>query len=565
MLIPIVCISLLGQVTLSATDTTTPALYDVVIHEMMLKPAPVAGLPPFEYVELRNRSSRPVQLQNWILAVNKREALLPACLLPPDSLLVLCAPAAADSFRAARVLAVPKFPSLPDDTGLIVLYNNNRQVVHAISYTPSWYGATVPKGGRSLEMLDPSLPCGSKINWAASSAAAGGTPGQYNAAARTVTDDTFPDLYFAEMPDSLHLLLHFSKTLDSLKAAVADKYRISRGTVTAVTVLPPLFNIVSLQLSTSIDSGTVIVTGVTDCQGKESRLKNTLSFARPQLPDTMDLVISELLLYPPDGTPEFIELYNRSRKAIDLQTVFLCARKADGRQGPWKKVCSGPRLLMPGNFLAITTVADRLCYYYTCRLPENIQEVSSLPQLPREEGGLQLLRRDSLVIDAVRYMSSWHFPLSAQLKGVSLERLDYNRPATLADNWQSVAASDGYATPGYTGSRQLADGTPTTVTLGPAVFSPDSPGPEGRATLCFELPGSGWVGNVTIFNAAGRPVRYLVRNTTLGNKGCFYWDGFEENKVLLPPGVYIFLIEIFDLKGQVKRWRQSLVMARKLN
>jgi hypothetical protein len=51
----------------------------------------------------------------------------------------------------------------------------------------------------------------------------------------------------------------------------------------------------------------------------------------------------------------------------------------------------------------------------------------------------------------------------------------------------------------------------------------------------------------------------------MGNKGNLYWDGFGENKVLLPPGIYIFLIEIFDLKGRVKRWKQPLVMARKLN
>ncbi|WP_343744520.1 lamin tail domain-containing protein [Chitinophaga sp.] len=557
--IPIVCIALLWQVA-SGSDTAAVPVYDVVIHEMMIKPSSVAGLPPFEYIELRNRSRRAVQLQHWTLAVNKREVALPSYLLQPDSLLLLC-PAAA-GFTGTNVLQVDRFPVLPDDTGLVVLYNNRREVMHAVAYTPSWYVLpAVSRAGRSLEMIDPSLPCGGKINWAASSSPAGGTPGAYNSVAGHITEDTRPDLYFIEMPDSLHLLLHFSKTLDSLKAASPAGYQVGSSPVAAVTVLPPLFNIVALRLASAIDSGTVAVNGISDCAGNESGIKNSLPFSRPQSPVLGELVINELLFDPPAGIPEFIELYNRGTHAVSLEHIFLCVRKADGQPGPKKRLAAGSRLLMPGQWLAITTAADRLCGYYHCASPENIQEIASLPSMPAE-GGTLLLLADSTVLDEVRYLPDFHFPLTSQPKGVALERRDSGHTV----NWISAAASAGYATPGYANSHIWPDMTDNArVTLEPAVFCPDDATATNRAVLQWTLPHVEWVGNVTVFTADGRPIRYLARNMTMGNKGNLYWDGFGENKVLLPPGIYIFFIEIFDLKGRVKRWKQPLVMARKLN
>ncbi|MBC9931445.1 lamin tail domain-containing protein [Chitinophaga qingshengii] len=556
----IVCIALLWQALL-ARDTMSPAIYDVVIHEMMIKPAPAIGLPPFEYIELRNRSSHAVQLQRCILAVNKRETLLPAFVLQPDSLLLLSAQAAA--FGLPNALSPERFPPLPDDTGLVVLYNSRRQVIHAVAYTADWYGLPAAAiAGRSLEMQDPSLPCSGKINWTASASPAGGTPGAYNTAARPIMDDARPDLYFMEMPDSLHLLLHVSKTLDSLAAASPAGYQVNTAPVAAVSVLPPLFNIVNLQLAIPADSGTVMLQGIIDCQGKESGLKNSLPFARPQPALPGDVVINEILFDPPAGVPEFIELYNRSSHAVDVSSLALCARKADGQWGPKKRAATNGRLLMPGQFLAVTTEAGRLCNNYRCIHRENIQTISSLPVMPATAGGLVLLRADTLVLDEITYQSAFHFPLTDQPRGVSLERRD----SAGRVNWVSAAASAGYATPGYTNSHPWPETADVMrMVLEPPVFCPDDMPPANCALLQWELPGTTWVGNVTVFNTAGVPIRYLARNMTLGNKGNLSWDGFGENKVLLPPGIYIFLIEIFDLKGRVKRWKQSLVMARKLN
>ncbi|SEW18048.1 lamin tail domain-containing protein [Chitinophaga arvensicola] len=568
MRLPVVCCCLLQAL---AGFTQTPAIYDVVIHEVMPKPTPVAGLPPYEYIELRNISTAPVQLKDWRIAINKREALLPAYLLQPDSLLVLCAPAAVNSYNIPNIRGIDRFPAIADDSALIVLYDAFRRVIHAVDYHQGWYvGGKGIRGGISLEMINTAFPCSGKMNWAPSTALSGGTPGWPNAVGAGTIDPGKPDLLFASLTDSLHVLLQFSKTLDSALAADPARYQCSGGIkVNACRVIPPLFNNVELRLSAPLQPTavyTIQTNGVADCNGEVSGIYNSITLGLPQFPLPGEVLISEVLFYPPPGIPEFIELYNASRKVIALNELRLCARKADGRFEVFKKIMNAGRLLMPGQLLAITTNTALLCGYYHCKAPENIQETGSLPSMPMAAGRIVLLRADSTVIDELPYTDGQHFPLASQLKGISLERLDYHLPAADGSNWQSAAATAGYATPGSPNSQRRANaGDSLNIALLPEVFSPDNDGTDDQVQLSWQLPGPGFVGNVIIYDLQGKPVRYLARNVLLGNSGYLSWDGIGENAVVLPPGIYIFFIEIFNPRGFVKHWKRTVVMARKLN
>lgn len=567
MKLPVVCSCLLLQAL--AGFTQAPGRYEVVIHEIMPKPSPVAGLPPYEYIELRNVSHEPVQLKDCRLAVNKREVVLPACLLGPDSLLLLCTPAAVNSYNIPNIRGVERFPTLADDSALIVLYDPAKKVIHAIDYNQGWYGNTKLKGGISLEMINAGLPCSGKMNWRASTAVAGGTPGKSNAVAAVTTDNTRPDLLFATIIDSLQVLLQFSKTLDSTLAADPAHYQLSGGIkITTSKVLPPLFTSVQLQLSAPIPPlGNYILStsGLPGCNGEVSGTNTSVTLGVPQPPSPQDVVINEVLFYPPVGVPEFIEIYNRSHKTIELRQLYFCARKADGKMETFKKIATAGRLLMPGQFLAITTDATGLCSHYVCKAPENIQEVSSLPSMPMGAGRIALLLGDSTIIDELPYTDGQHFPLASELQGISLERLQYDRPAGSGDNWHSAAAIAGYATPGVTNSQRWPEAADSlNIVLEPAAFTPDSDGIDDQLKISWQLPAPGFVGNITIYDIRGRPVRFLARNILMGNTGYLQWDGIGENAVVLPSGIYIFFIEIFNLKGWVKRWKRTVVMARKL-
>ena len=70
--------------------------------------------------------------------------------------------------------------------------------------------------------------------------------------------------------------------------------------------------------------------------------------------------------------------------------------------------------------------------------------------------------------------------------------------------------------------------------------------------------------NVFIYNTAGRQVRHLVKGALLGNAGTFTWNGLDENGQPLPIGQYILYTEVFNLQGTRQRFKNIVVLARRL-
>ena len=157
-----------------------------------------------------------------------------------------------------------------------------------------------------------------------------------------------------------------------------------------------------------------------------------------------------------------------------------------------------------------------------------------------------------------------HFVLADHTKGVSLERMDPRLPTQDPNNWHSAASTAGFATPGFVNS-QLSEQLPGSLTISPAVFSPDNDGTDDVAVIHYELPQSGYIANITIFDAQGRPIRYLQRNILLAVKGQILWDGLGESNKILTTGIYIVFIEMFNPEGVIKRWKLPLVLAKRVN
>jgi flagellar hook assembly protein FlgD len=71
------------------------------------------------------------------------------------------------------------------------------------------------------------------------------------------------------------------------------------------------------------------------------------------------------------------------------------------------------------------------------------------------------------------------------------------------------------------------------------------------------------VANITIFDASGRPVRFLEKNSLSGLTGYFRWDGLDDKGKSLPQGIYIIFTEIFNKEGRKKQFKNAIVLARK--
>ena len=157
--------------------------YDVVIDEIMADPAPQVGLPNNEWIELKNVSSSPVNLQGWRIGdATSQSAGMPNFILQPDSFLIVCSPSSVMALSGfGNTVSVSGFPSLGNDGDEIFLRSGNSRTVHAVSYSGSWYQNTVKRdGGWTLEMIDTRSPCAGLTNWTASINAQGGTPGKRN-------------------------------------------------------------------------------------------------------------------------------------------------------------------------------------------------------------------------------------------------------------------------------------------------------------------------------------------------------------------------------------------------
>ena len=102
------------------------------------------------------------------------------------------------------------------------------------------------------------------------------------------------------------------------------------------------------------------------------------------------------------------------------------------------------------------------------------------------------------------------------------------------------------------------------IEISPKIFSPDNDGRDDVATIQYEVTEPGYIANITIFDAAGRPIRNLVRNGTLGLKGYWNWDGLDDRGNKLPVGTYILFTEIFNLQGKIEKFKNTVVLARLL-
>ncbi|RPE13381.1 hypothetical protein EGT74_07610 [Chitinophaga lutea] len=550
---------LLAALPLSAAgQRPSPHRFRVLIHEIFADPSPSAGLPEFEFIELRNVSGVPINLKGWLLKDSSQTMKLPEYWLQADSLVVI---SARPVFSPG--IAGSGFPSLGNDGETIALYDPGGALVHAVAYHKSWYGAALKSaGGWSLEMKDPRWPCTGAENWTASTAPAGGTPGTANSVAGNIEPPPLPDILRISVPDSAQVVLHFSAGTDSASAASPSAYSLPG--IASVTVPPPLFNTTVLYLSQPLEKGRLYslqATGLRDCAGRDAGPGLPVAFALPLRADSGDIVLNEVLFDPPPDTPDFLEIHNPGNTARELYPLHLATRGADGQLKQAVPLTAGPRMLLPGGYLAFTEDAAALCRAYACK--GEVLQLPALPPMPDDEGRLVLLYPDGTVVDAFDYRRSFHLNTLSSARGVSLERLNPYGPSQHAQNWHSAAATAGYATPGYANSQLQDGGTAAGVfAVQPARFSPDNDGHEDVAAISWQLPGPGFTGSITVFDALGREVRLLAGNLLLGSSGKVFWDGLNALKMPAPAGIYIIFIRIFNGAGVVKTWKSALVLIR---
>ncbi|MGQ9644085.1 MAG: lamin tail domain-containing protein, partial [Ignavibacterium sp.] len=175
-----------------------------------------------------------------------------------------------------------------------------------------------------------------------------------------------------------------------------------------------------LRISTSPDDDTTNNIAFTSIVGvKVNEIRN-------------DIVINEIMYNPASPQPEWIEIFNRSDKTINLNN-YKIADAVDTT-----KVITDTLTLNPKEFLVVAKDSSVFSFY-------NIQSrvyIKAFPTLNNTDDKIILLDSLNRVIDSLQYFSNW-----GGSGGKSLERIDVNVSSTDSTNWKT-SISRYNATPG---------------------------------------------------------------------------------------------------------------------
>jgi hypothetical protein len=546
--------------------------YTVIISEIMFDPSPGVGLPNYEWIELHNTSSAAINLKGWRIGDETGiSGPMPSFTLEPDSNVIVCSSTAAAAMRAwGTTLSVSSFPSLNNDGELLFIRSETGVTLHAVSYLPQWHNNEMKQeGGWSIEIINPELPCIGQNNWTASTDPKGGTPGRRNAVFRAIQDQTPPSLIQVFAPNPQTLILTFDEPLDSASAVIPEQYTWENGAVIPqkAECLPPLFQQVQLQTITPLETGNISMlnaSNITDCSGNKIGNRNTAKVGINAKSTPSGIVINELLFNPAGIGVDYIELYNRSSLVVNARELYIANRSSSGSITNIKAISTTDRPVFPGDFLLIAEDTMNLVKQFPFHNQQVMIPLSNMPSLPDDRGQIVLLNAEGTVLDEVAYDEKWHFALISNREGVALERIHPSSPSRSQDSWASASKDVRYGTPGLQNSQfRLPEIVNGTIEVKPEIFSPDQDGHDDYVLLHYQFPENGYVMNCTVYNLAGRPVKYLQRNALCRQTGTVRWDGLNEQQMKLPMGPYLIFTEVFNLRGRVKQFKNRVVLARK--
>lgn len=539
-----------------------PHFGDLVFSELMVRPTPEVGLPPYEYMEIYNRSDKNIHLKNVQLGYGDKRFALPDSIIYAHEYVVLCAEKAyVEMSQLARCVVVSSFPALANEGKLLTLYNQEEEIVSWVEYSSSWYSDSFrSEGGWSLECIDLDNFNQTSDNWSASQNKQGGTPGKSNSVADTNPNNFFPEVVKVGIIDCLHVCLEFSKPMKISDLCNISNYKSNQIEIDSVEVILPKGKEMICHLKHPIREGVlyeISLVHLRDLDGNE--LNDEVKLAIPSELDVQDVVINELLFNAETEGSKFVELYNRSDKIVDLSHLLL-TNIVDNKLDRSYSITKNSTLIFPNEYVVLVYKMDN--FEQTYSLFDGVKYIEmSLSFINQKEGTLALVKRDATIIDRMIYDDKMHISLLSDTKGVSLEKINPDWNGANKTSWTSAAELVGYATPGYQNSQYFE----STQVKGKKefwyenqVFTPNGDGDEDLLRINYVLTEKAAVATVRIFDAVGRQQKSFT--DLLGTQGVIYWDGSKDNGVLADVGPYIVWIEIRLDNGETKRYKLVVVL-----
>ncbi len=278
-----------------------------------------------------------------------------------------------------------------------------------------------------------------------------------------------PTLLEAEAAGATEAIARFDEPLDSASAAEAANYVLDGGIGQPSEAIfnPAVPTEVRLRLSTPLQNTqtyTLTASNITDANGNTAPAQS-LAFTFYDIRPAAfgDVVFSELFPDPnpsaglPEG--EFVELYNRSDKVIQLSGLSISSGGSPAALPEY--------LLLPGSY--VTVCDDAFEEDYAVFGPT--LAVSSFPALTNAGDVIRLYGPGGELLFEQAYEESWYQDEARADGGYSLELIRPAGPYDCPGNWRASAADAG-GTPGQPNSLLGAAPDDTPPSLAGAI--PDS-------------------------------------------------------------------------------------------
>lgn len=436
----------------------------IIINEIMYKPDDEP-----EWVELFNASGNSVNIKDWMFsdAVSKVKIIEGNFELEPYSYLVLSDDESLITyydFTSPEI--VLSLPSLNNGGDNLKVIDNYERVIDSVNYKNTWGGGT---DGRSLERLLANINSNDSTNWSTSISPENGTPGKENSVTPKDYDVavtrfkmlnefavTGQQLFFDVVVHNAGLQTAGNFSVDIVNNHNGMTYYVT--TLQAGNLTAGDSTILSFSTASFVE-GKNNFHAIINFSLDQNSINDTarVSFDGLNIPESkFDIVINEIMYAPSSPEPEWIELYNRSDKNINMFNYKI----ADNRDTAL--VIDHTIILSPEEYFVIADDSSFADLYPD--LSNFI--ISEFPSLNNSGDDIKLLNYINTIIDSVSFMQTW-----GGRNGKSLERISTEASSNDSTNWGSAALDIG-GTPGRVNSISQKS---FDVIVEDIVFAPPSP------------------------------------------------------------------------------------------
>ncbi len=415
---------------------------DIIINEFLKDPPGTLE----EYVELKNTSSRLLNLKDWELGDNSSLNTISDqdFAIFPDSFVVITSDTAALKSVFGNVYAIQvSLPAFNNTTDQVRLYDENGTTIDSLEYTPDWGGDNV-----ALERRSPTAPSGFMENWGDSPNVNLGTAGMQN---EVEQDNTPPNLETLSIVNDSTFILTFTERINPDSAGNPDNYDIALNTKAVqgendffiATFLEPdsVKLVVKGGIPNTPSGGEIVVTNQADIFGNiNPSISRSFQYIQTETAEQGDVFINEFVYDPPGSLTEFVEIYNPTDKAFNLKGWTLSDNSGNElvlTNEDFYFRNTDPTSGFPDNLYIILTPDSSISVGQPNR---RVVMGSRFPTLNNTTDAIVLKNAEGVTLDSLTYTSDWGGD------EVSLERRSVSVTGQFQENWGNSPSAQ-FATP----------------------------------------------------------------------------------------------------------------------